>query len=356
MSQEISEHLRKVNSRNGRYWLREMQTSNSSFTSENGDGFSQYRIDAGEELPFGAPAKETAVHESVVVSIPHISESKQQTETLQTKSALPTLDEISKSIEKQTAATSSPTAEARWTDTAISQPQPQPQPEQGSESKPQPQLQPKTQAKLDDAVSASRATQSPEVNESIVKIADRIQQQFPLPTTAGIMFVGTEASVHADETCARVAAELASRNIGKVLLIDSDFEARRLTAASCMRSQAGLSEIMNIALPWSQAVLSSGSSKLDFMPAGNCPHDRWNPKEQLRNAVSEIKHEYQYLCISAGDAHGHAASTWSDVSDGALLVVSLQSSNEDVAESAVSQLKRDGARLIGCVVADVDAA
>lgn len=343
MSQELSDHLRKVSSRNGRYWLKDMRSSSASFQSASED-FSQFRIDAGEELPFGPPAKKKSVHESVVVSIPNVSESKRQTKTFQSASALPTLDQISKTLGQQIAVEDETSVDSNSAEAGFDS--------SNSDQK----VKPQTKAKLDDAVSASRSTQSPEVNESIVKIADRIQEQFPLPSTAAILFVGTEASVHSDETCARVAAELASRSVGKILLVDSDFESRRLTSASGMRSHGGLSEIMNIALPWTKAVLSSGSSKLDFMPAGNCPHDRWNPKEQLRNAISEIKHAYQYLCVSAGDAHGHAASTWADLADGALLVVSLQSSNEDVAESAVSQLKRDGARLIGCIVADVDVA
>ena len=209
---------------------------------------------------------------------------------------------------------------------------------------------------MDDAVAASRSNQTPALSESVVKIADEIVAKYPPPAAAIIMFVGSEAKMHTDETCARVAAELASRDLGKVLLVDSDFESRRLTSASGMNSHAGLSEVMNIAFPWERAVLSSGSSKLDFVPAGNCPHDRWNPKEQLRNALAAMKAGYGYVCVSVGEAHGHAASTWADLSDGTFLLVSLRGSNEDIAVSAVAQMKSSGARVLGCVVADVEAA
>ena len=137
-----------------------------------------------------------------------------------------------------------------------------------------------------------------------------------------------------------------------MLLIDSDFADRRLTSASGMNKHAGLSEVMNIALPWEDAILRSGSSKLDFMPAGSCPHKRWTPKRLLRESVAEIRQQYQFVCITVGDAHSNAASTWAEISDGAMLVVSASNTSDAMAESAVQELRKDGARMLGCIVAD----
>ena len=204
----------------------------------------------------------------------------------------------------------------------------------------------------DDAVEAARATQTKKIEDSIVKIADEILARFPAASSSVVMLAGSQATLHTDETCARVAAELASRNLGRVLLVDSEFEGRRLTKASGMSSQGGLSEIMNIAFPWRDAILKSGSSKLDFMAAGNCPHKRWTPKAQLRNAIAEIRNEYQFVCVTVGDAHNSAAGTWAEIADGAFLVLSATHSSDAVAQSAVKQLRDAGARMVGCVVAD----
>ena len=178
-------------------------------------------------------------------------------------------------------------------------------------------------------------------------------ERFPVASASVLMIAGSQASLHADETCARIAAELVSRKLGRVLLIDSDFVGRRLTKACGMAAQGGLSEILNIAYPWRDAVLKSGSSKLDFMAAGNCPHKRWTPKSALREAVAEIRAEYQFVCVSVGDAHNSASGMWAEIADGALLVVSATQSSQPIAESAVNELREVGARMIGCIVADV---
>ena len=66
-----------------------------------------------------------------------------------------------------------------------------------------------------------------------------------------------------------------------------------------------------------------------------------------------MKQDYQFICVSAGDAHDNVAKTWSGVCDGSYLLVSLKNSNEKIAESAVAELQTSGARLLGCVVTDL---
>jgi len=194
---------------------------------------------------------------------------------------------------------------------------------------------------IDGAVSASRENQTETDRDAIAKIADQILERFPAGMHSTILFVGSEDSVNVDETCARVAAELASRNSERVLLIDG------------MNAHGGLSEIMNIALPWQDAILKSNSSRLDFMPAGSRPQDRWNPEQLLRQAHAEMQQHYRTICVSGGMAHNFATKTWSGFCDGSYLVVSVQQSNDVVAKSSVARLQSLNARLIGCIVTDV---
>lgn len=392
MTQEIAEHLRKLSSRNGRYWLRDSRHPATG------------AVDTAEQLPFGSvKGKEqqgrNPMHESVVVSIPDVT-----TQTVKVPSSQMTAPAVtqtvvaSQQLDTRVAAAHAmqkvPQAPHSFSRAALKAEMPELAPVATSQSAntvampqqaiaaastlvsasefstleateivaqpaPVPSTQPAPpvpvadpQPKEDDAVKAARATQSNEMESSIVKIADEIVANYPVASASVIMLTGSQSALHADETCARVAAELASRNLGRVLLVDSDFESRRLTKASGMSSQGGLSEIMNIAFPWKDAILKSGSSKLDFMAAGNCPHKRWTPKRLLREALAEIRNDYQFVCVSAGDAHGSAAALWSELSDGALLVVSASQSSEAIAQSAVGQLKANGARMLGCVVAD----
>lgn len=381
MTKEIAEHMRKLSSRSGRYWLRD---------SRNSEGVAE-QTSAGA-LPFESVSnaakqthmsKRSIAHESVVVSIPNVAAAAQApvankpaanstqpssgppaphsfTRT-RLKTEMPELAPVTTS-QMTTAATAVAATVAPKLVAATAVPEAL-QPNVASaalvEASPPGPIPVKTEPKVpaskpaeDDAVKAARSTQSTAMESAVTKIADEIVDNFPLASASVIMMTGSQSSLQTDETCARVAAELANRNLGRVLLIDSDFEGRRLTKAGGMSSQGGLSEVMNIALPWQRAVLKSGSSKLDFMAAGTCPHKRWTPKRLLKEAIAEIRGEYQFVCVSAGDAHGSAAALWSELSDGVLLVVSASQSSDAIAQSAVGVLKAKGARILGCVVAD----
>ena len=374
MTRDIAEHLRKMSSRNGRYWLRDSA-----------------RDDAANELPFGTSAQSPADsqtntlgsrthHESVVVAIPDVAAqnqiaSRQPVETIAAAQQPAVVQQAP--VPQQTAPVPQQTAPVQAQMPAVASPQPaidnatQVRVDE-SEAVIEPTVKHRVATQTpalvgsntsvdshlpaapqhDDAVAAARSSQSAETANAINKIADEIVSTFPIASPSVVMIAGSEASLAVDETAARVSAELASRGLGRVLLVDSDFADHRLTSASGVDKHAGLSEVMNIALPWSEAVLKSGSSKLDFMPAGICAHKRWTPKRLLREALAEIRQDYQFVCVSVGDAHSSAASTWSEISDGAMLVVSASNSSDALAESAVHELRKDGARLLGCIVAD----
>jgi len=199
--------------------------------------------------------------------------------------------------------------------------------------------------------SANTPTTAP-TNE-ITALVDSIFERFPLAASTVLLFVGTEENPHVDEACARVAAAIASRNIGDVLLIDADVAGQRLTKASNLTGQPGFLECINRSHPWRDRVISQNESSFAFMPAGECEMDRWNAKQLLINNVAEMKQDFQFVCVSAGSAHSNHAKLWFDVCEGSYLVVSLKSSNETFAKSSVNELKAGGARLLGCVVTDV---
>ncbi len=187
-----------------------------------------------------------------------------------------------------------------------------------------------------------------EVGILVEKIIDR----FPLASPTVLLFVGGEPNPNVDETCAQVASALAKCRVGNVLLIDGDVEGRQLTIAGGMVHQPGLSEAINRSADWRPLVVSEGSASFSFLPVGVCPSDRWNSDELLRKMTAEMKQDYQFICVSAGDAHAKHAKLWCDVCDGSYLVVSLKNSNETLAKSAAEELMLNGARVLGCVVAD----
>lgn len=189
-----------------------------------------------------------------------------------------------------------------------------------------------------------------EVGILVEKIIDR----FPLASPTVLLFVAGEPNPNVDETCAQVASALAACHVGNVLLIDGDVADRQLTIAGGMINQPGLSEAINRSADWRPLIVSEGSASFSFLPVGECPADRWNSDELLRKMTAEMKQDYQFICVSAGDAHSKHAKLWCDVCDGSYLVVSLKNSNETLAKSAAQELMLNGARVLGCVVADAN--
>ncbi len=185
-------------------------------------------------------------------------------------------------------------------------------------------------------------------------LVERIIDRFPLAAPTVLLFVGGEANPNVEETCAQVASALGACHVGKVLLIDGDVVGRQLTIASGMNDQAGLSEAINRSADWRSLVVSQDSASFSFLPAGACPMDRWNSNELLRQMNAEMKNDFQFICVAAGDAHTKHAKLWCEVCDGSYLIVSLKNSNETYAKSAVQELTNNGARVLGCVVADAE--
>ena len=212
----------------------------------------------------------------------------------------------------------------------------------------------------DTATSAKAASQSdqPETKQSsfvggeIGILVEKIIDRFPLASPTVLLFVGGETNPNVEETCAQVASALASSNIGQILLVDGDMGDSRLSKAAGMAQQSGLSEVINRGDDWRNLIATQDSSSFSFLPSGNCPMDRWNSDELLRQTAAEMRQDFQFICVAAGDVHTKQAKLWCEVCDGSYLVVSLKNSNETLAQSAVGELTSNGARVLGCVVAD----
>ena len=194
------------------------------------------------------------------------------------------------------------------------------------------------------------------VGETIQNVVAQVLERSNSSVPVVLLFVGSEPNEHVDEISARVAAALCDQTESRVLLIDSDNVSKNLTVASGRLTDSGMTETIEYNQDWHSHLLRNQNSNLDFLPVGNGSFGRWNQKEVLRKAVVDMKTEYQFVCVAGGDAHGTAAKLWSDVCDGSYLLVSVKNSNGTIAKSAVTELKTNGARLLGCIATDANKA
>ena len=190
-------------------------------------------------------------------------------------------------------------------------------------------------------------------SEAIESLVSSIEERFPAGVPFVLMFAGSEDNPHCEETCARVALSLAERVPGKVLLIDSDFERAKLSDAGAGNGEFGLTTWLTRDVRWQNLIARKSAVGLEFMPLGQKPVKYWKTaRQKVLPLVRELQQEYQYICVSVGDAHDRASSLWADIADGTFLIVSLTWSSQTVARSANDYLKSIGARVFGCVVTE----
>lgn len=193
------------------------------------------------------------------------------------------------------------------------------------------------------------------LDDAVDSLCDKILARFPLGAPSVLQFVGAEPNHHIDEACARIASRLAERNVGRILLLDSDLKEQALTNASGLSKSDGITDVTNSGADWKSLVYTGETKALDFLPGGT--HQRFRhpeEKSRLQAAVREMKQDYQFVVVSAGDAHGLSAKIWNDICEGTYLLLSLKHSNDVYAQSAVSALQSGGARVLGCVLTDVE--
>lgn len=189
--------------------------------------------------------------------------------------------------------------------------------------------------------------------ESISELVDQILDRFPLSGPTLLLFAGSEWNPHVDETCAQVAYQLASRDVGKIVLLDCEMEKSSLSNASEVKNGPGVLDILSVNTPLKSCVVENDACNLEFIPLGLEKVRQWGivgPK--IRHLVGELKDSYQFICASVGDAHSKMAKSWAKECDGAFLVVSMANSSRTVAESAVGELQNHGARILGCIATE----
>lgn len=337
MNSEPSSNHQPPSSQAGRKWL---QNADVLASQNSGDSESQYvpivvsvpdvGFDAG--LPFGSANIASAN-----------STSSGEIESALTEATEARLDEIGQAFDKQLSMARSDLSEqpTEWTDN--------PEKRETGRRGTKPSGQPSQKPEQNSPSSIQDATQ----NEAMEPLVNAILDRFPLAEPVVLLFVGSEANAHIDETTARISKLLAERNVGRVLLIDSDIAGHHLSLASGLSGEPGISDVVNQQVDWKPLVYGGSTNGLDFFPCGGGKFSHPDGSTRLRSAVVKMKQEYQFICVSAGDAHSPWAKIWTDFCDGSYLLVSMKNSNETFAKSAVTELQSCGARLLGCVVTDV---
>jgi hypothetical protein len=190
--------------------------------------------------------------------------------------------------------------------------------------------------------------------EAIERLTDCILERFPMAASSIIMFAGSQANPLTSMTCSNVAHLLARKTEKTILLVDSS-PRRELTQIYQTAENRGLNNLLTDHSDWRSEVLGLSQPRLDFLPAGNSHWEHWGAEDRLRQLAAEMRRMYQFVCVAVDEPQQVSSKIWTGICDGSFLLVSQRTANPAIAASNVVEMQKSGARLLGCVVTDVDA-
>lgn len=183
------------------------------------------------------------------------------------------------------------------------------------------------------------------------RLIDNLLEKTVPGLPSAMLFAGCETNQRVGKVAMNVAALLAERNLGKILLIDGDVVDKSLTDSLIDVDAAGLTEVLNRQQSAASAIMPTEMENLFFLAAGIASLSRQKTlNSRLASFNEELKKEFRFVLIDGGVAQELMPKTWCAFCDSTYLVVSLDDSLNTAASSAVVDLQSAGARLLGCIV------
>ncbi len=150
-----------------------------------------------------------------------------------------------------------------------------------------------------------------------------------------------------------MARDLSNKSI---LLVDADLRRARISKYLGLKSEIGLADLVSNGVAIDTALLNIGIDNLTILPAGKIPH---NPAEilgsqKLKTLINQLKDKYDYIIfdsppiIPVTDSGLLGAQT-----DGVILVVQANRTQQGVVKHAEDLLKQAQAKLLGYILTNI---
>jgi Mrp family chromosome partitioning ATPase len=189
------------------------------------------------------------------------------------------------------------------------------------------------------------------------KLADRVLSRLPTGTSAVLLLASPDDGAGTTAVLVPLAAALAERLDGKVLLVDANFRHPELARVLEVETSAGLPDVLMGKTRWRQVVRETAVPRLSVLPGARFPMPNTRAAERfnLEPLLRELRAEYRLVLIDAASlAHAEVASLLRHC-DGVYLVVRLLHTLRRAVGEAVRAIQAGRGRLLGCVVLEATA-
>ncbi len=168
-----------------------------------------------------------------------------------------------------------------------------------------------------------------------------------------VLLCGCHDGDRSADAAALTAITTAHCSTKSLCLIDGDLNTRSLSRIGGDDQELGVANVMATQTRFDDVVWATSRDRLDWIPAGNVRRSGWYRfDENLNQLLTDCQERYDLICVYLPTGVDELAKLWAGHVDASYLIVSMQRTSQVVAEAAVENLRRQGARLAGCIVTD----
>jgi Mrp family chromosome partitioning ATPase len=188
-----------------------------------------------------------------------------------------------------------------------------------------------------------------ERSEPFRQLADRLRTDMEKSGGRTVLITGVGQASETHEVILHVAAVLAERG-QPILVIDADAARRSLSEQLELADRAGLAEAVHASRDPLLLVESTALDELSLLPFGAAAAgEPATSANRLSSVVQSLEARFRLVLIDGGRASDAGAATLARLSDATYFVVRLGETGAAAGQSAVSEFRAAGARVLGCI-------
>lgn len=171
----------------------------------------------------------------------------------------------------------------------------------------------------------------------------------PLSLALGTVDVRDEA----DAVLAHIARSLASRRLGKVLVIGAQFRRDALAARLCAARPRGLADILAGHVPWEAAIETTNHEHMRWIGPGRMALDEPPPQiEAMSHLFAQLKRHFRFVLVDAGRLDRDETRQVASACDGVYVVVDPLRGDRRAIDRTLVDLSAAGSLVLGCIALD----
>lgn len=183
------------------------------------------------------------------------------------------------------------------------------------------------------------------------ELADRICAQLPTDRSSVLMFTSAGDGEGKTQVVVGLAAALAERIEGEVLVADANLHSPAVARSFAMQAEQGLADVLRQKADWQPLVRTTAIPRVSILPWGApCPPSEPPNQRGLGPLLRELRGRYRLVLLDTASLAHEETAPVSRHCEGVYLVVRLRHATWWAVRRALRTIEAGGGRLLGSVV------